>query len=87
MSAFAFALPNEIDYVTGSLTQVDITFDISGGDGNGNPIIFGFDYIWDASLSVSDNLAALKTAIVNQILSEFDVTIQSTNVNILMGVM
>jgi len=87
MSAFAFALPDQIDYVTGSLTQVDISFVVTGGDGNGNPIIFGIDYIWDASLCVSDNLSGLKTAIVNQIQSEFDVTIQSINVNILMGVM
>jgi hypothetical protein len=87
MSAFAFALPAQIDYVTGSLSQVDITFSVTGGDGNGQPVIFGIDYIWDATLAVSDNLAALKTAIVNQCLSEFDVTVASTNVNILMGVM
>jgi hypothetical protein len=87
VSAFAFALPDQISYVTGSLTEVDINFIVTGGDGNGNPIIFGIDYIWDASLAVSDNLCGLKTAIANQILSEFDVTVQSTNVNILMGVM
>jgi hypothetical protein len=87
MSTFCFALPDQISYVTGSLTQVDISFEVSGGDGDGNPVSFGVDYIWDASLAVSDNLAALKTAIVNQCQSEFNLTVLSTNVNILMGVM
>jgi hypothetical protein len=87
MSAFAFALPYQIEYVTGSLTQVDITFSVSGGDGNGIPVSLQIDYIWDASLAVSDNLAALKTAVVNQIQSQYGVTVLSTNVNILMGVM
>jgi hypothetical protein len=87
MSAFAFALPFQIGYIIGSLTQVDITFSISGGDGNGTPVSTSIDYIWDASLAVSDNLAALKTAVVNQIQSQFNVTVLSTNVNILMGVM
>ncbi len=87
MNPFAFALPFQIAYVTGSLTQVDITFMISGGDGNGNPVSTTFDYIWDASLAVSDNLAGLKTAIVNEIQSLFNLTIQSCNVNVLMGVM
>lgn len=86
MSAFAFALPDQIDYVTGSLSQVDITFLVSGGDGNGNPVSITMDYIWDASLAVSDNLCGLKTAIVNQIQSEFNLTVLSTNVNILMAV-
>lgn len=87
MNPFAFALPFQIVYVVGSLTQVDITFTVSGGDGNGNPVSITMDYIWDASLAVSDNLSGLKTAIVNQILSEYNLTVQSTNVNILMGVM
>ncbi len=87
MSAFAFALPLALDYVNGSLTQVDITFTISGGDGNGIPVSLEIDYIWDASLAVSDNLAALKTAVVNQIQSVYNVTVASTNVNVLMGVM
>jgi len=86
MDAFAFALPTQINYVTGSLSQVDISFIVTGGDGNGNPVIFGIDFIWDASLAVSDNLAGLKTAIVNQCASEFDLTVLSTNVNILMAV-
>lgn len=85
MSAFAFALPYQIDYVTGSLTQVDITFTVTGGDGNGNPVVFQIDYIWDASLDVSTNLAALKTAIVNQCASD-NLTVLSNNVNILMAV-
>lgn len=87
MSAFAFALPYQIEYVTGSLTQVDITFSVSGGDGNGIPVSLQIDYIWDASLAVSDNLAALKTEVVNQIQSQYNLTVLSTNVNILMGVM
>lgn len=87
MSAFAFALPDQISYVTGSLSEVDINFIVTGGDGNGQPIIFGIDYIWDASLAVSDNLAGLKAAIANQIQSEFNLTVETTNVNILMGVM
>ena len=86
MSAFAFALPYEIEYVTGSLTQVDISLTVSGGDGNGNPVSFSLDYIWDASLGVSTNLASLKTAIVDQCASEFNLTVLSTNVNILMAV-
>jgi hypothetical protein len=86
MSAFAFALPNQISYVVGSLSQVDILFEVSGGDGNGNPVGFGVDYIWDATLDVSTNLAALKTVIVNQCASEFNLTVLSTNVNILMAV-
>jgi hypothetical protein len=44
------------------------------------------DYIWDASLGVSTNLASLKTAIVDQCASEFNLTVLSTNVNILMAV-
>lgn len=86
MDAFAFALPIQIAYVTGSLTQVDITFTVTGGDGNGNPVIFAIDFIWDASLAVADNLASLKTAILNQCQSEFNLTVLSSNVNILMAV-
>ncbi len=87
MGAFAFALPNTISYVVGSLSQVDILFLVTGGDGDGNPVAFGIDYIWGATLSVSDNLAALKTEIANQCQSQFNLTVVSTNVNILMGVM
>jgi hypothetical protein len=86
VNPFAFALPFQISYVIGSLTQVDITFMVSGGDGNGNPVSITMDYIWDASLAVSDNLCGLKTAIVSQIQSEFNLTVLSTNVNILMAV-
>lgn len=87
MNPYAFALPFAISYVIGSLTQLDISFSVSGGDGDGNPVSFELDYIWDASLAVSDNLAGLKTAIVNQCQSEFNLTVLSTNVNVLMGVM
>lgn len=86
MNSYAFALPIQISYVTGSLTQVDITFTVSGGDGDGNPVSFSIDFIWDASLAVSDNLASLKTAILNQCASEFNLTVLSNNVNILMAV-
>ena len=86
MSAFAFALPNQISYVVGSLSQVDILFEVTGGDGNGNPVGFGVDYIWDATVDVATNLAAVKTAIVNQCASEFNLTVLSTNVNIFMAV-
>jgi hypothetical protein len=87
LNPFAFAFPIAISYVYGSLTQLDITFTVSGGDGNGNPVSFQIDYIWDASLAVSDNLAGLKAAIAAQCLSEFNLTVQTCNVNILMGVM
>lgn len=86
MSAFAFALPYQISYVVGSSTQVDISFTVMGGDGNNNPVAFGIDFIWDASLDVSTNLANLKTAILNQCASEFNLTVLSSNVNILMAV-
>ncbi len=86
MDPFAFALPYQIDYVDGSLTQVDITFTVTGGDGNGAPVIFQIDFIWDASLAVSDNLSGLKAAIVNQF-SQFGLALPSTNANVLMGVM
>lgn len=86
MDPFAFALPYEIEYVTGSLTQVDISFTVSGGDGNGNPVSFSLDFIWDGSLPVSTNLASLKTVIINQCASEFNLTVLSSNVNILMAV-
>ncbi len=87
MSTFAFAFPDQISYVIGSLTQVDISFVVTGGDGNGNPVAFGIDYIWDAELAVSANLAGLKTAIANQCQSQFNLTVETSNVNILMGVM
>ena len=86
MDPFAFALPIEVEYVNGSATQVDISFIVNGGDGNGNPVVFQTDYIWDASLAVSENLAALKTAIINQAAADYNVTMLSTNVNILMAV-
>lgn len=86
MDPFAFALPIEVNYVVGSATQVDISFLITGGDGAGNSVVFQTDYIWDASLAVSENLSALKTAIVNQAASQYNVTLLSTNVNILMAV-
>jgi hypothetical protein len=86
MNPSAFALPYRIDYVTGSLTQVDIAFTVTGGEGNGTPGIFQIDFIWDATLAVSDNLAALKTVIVNQCACEFGLVVQSDKVNILMAV-
>lgn len=86
MEPFAFALPFQIGYVNGSLSQVDITFSVSGGDGNGNPVSFAIDFIWDATLAVSTNLASLKTAIVDQCASEFNLTVTSDNVNVLMAV-
>lgn len=86
MEPFAFALPFQIAYVTGSLTQVDVTFTVTGGDGNGNPVIFSIDFIWDASQPVATNFANLKTAIVNQCASQFNLTVLSSNVNVLMAV-
>lgn len=86
MNPFAFALPIQVGYVNGSATQVDISFVITGGDGTGNSLLFQTDYTWDASLAVSDNLVALKTAIISQAASQYNVTVLSTNVNILMAV-
>ncbi len=86
MEPFAFALPTAICYVVGSFTQVEITMTISGGDGGGNPIETGILFIWDAAVPVSDNLSILKTAIVNQIATQFNTVVLSTNVNVLMGI-
>jgi hypothetical protein len=86
MNPFAFAFPYAIDIVTGSATQVDISFTVSGGDGNGSPVGFSFDFIWDASLPVSTNLSSLKTTIAAQCLTQFNLVVLSTNVNILMAV-
>lgn len=86
MEPSVFALPVSAVFVVGTLNQVDITTNVSGSDGNGVPINFLNDFLWDCTQPAATNLANMKAGIIAQALQAVNVKLSSNNVNILMAV-